>query len=401
MNANTRGNPEVHSHGVWREAAAGKPSRPIRAHAILPTTALPPLVSVSMITYRHEKYVEQAILGVLMQETTFKIELVVSDDHSPDNTHEVIQTLLLQHPRANQVRYIRHHENLGIMGNALHNLRQCQGTYIALCEGDDCWTDQKKLQKQVDQLEQNPTSDLCFHPARTFFGTQSTTDLFGFQSFRKKHIPADQVISGGGDFCPTASVMIRRGVFEKLEQFLHTAPVGDYFLQAMASIRGGAIYLPEPMCIYRKGTPFSWTADMQSLKRRKEFFELIFNSLRRFDDLLEHKKSGPLRLEIERQYLHLSLTYLKHGMRTDYQELYETLERQNLISTRLKVLHEVGLRSGSEKLTRDFDRWIFARPNPVSRAIRKLARAVYPISPASLTSEQVSLKQSPKSRRAR
>ena len=386
MNANTRGNPKIHPNSVWGQGEGAHPELTTHPQTDQPTADSNPLVSVSMITYKHEEYVREAILGVLMQETSFAIELIVSNDHSPDKTHEVIESILLQHPRAGRVRYIRHYQNLGIMGNALHNLKQCRGVYIAFCEGDDCWTDPQKLQKQVQKLEENPTSDICFHPAQTFFGRQNTNQLFGFQSFHQKCIPTDEVISGGGDFCPTASILIRRNIFENLAEFLLTAPVGDYFLQVMGSMRGGAIYLPDPMCIYRRGTPFSWTTDMQSIRRRKEFFELIFKSLKRFDQLLGHTKSKPLSLEIERQYLHLSLTYLKHGMLADYRTLYETLKQQHSISTRIKVLYEVGLRSGSERLTREFDRWAFARPNPISRAIRRLGKAVYRIQSPSPTS---------------
>jgi glycosyltransferase involved in cell wall biosynthesis len=379
MNANTRGNPEIHPNSTWMQGAEGHQKPATQTKTDHPTAESSPLVSVSMITYKHEEYVREAILGVLMQETSFAIELIVSNDHSPDKTHEVIESILLQHPRAGRVRYIRHHQNLGIMGNALHNLKQCRGVYIAFCEGDDCWTDPQKLQKQVQKLEENPTSDLCFHPAQTFFGRQNTNQLFGFQSLHQKCIPTDEVISGGGDFCPTASILIRRNIFENLAEFLITAPVGDYFLQVMGSMRGGAIYLPDPMCIYRRGTPFSWTTDMQSIRHRREFFELIFESLNRFDRLLGYTKSKPLSLEIERQYLHLSLTYLKHGMLADYRTAFETLRRKHSISTRIKVLYEVGLRSRSERLTREFDRWTFARPNPISRAIRRLGKAVYRI----------------------
>ena len=384
MKANTRGNPEIHPNRPGRQVAERHPERNTHPQTSQPNAEANPLVSVSMITYKHEGYVREAILGVLMQETSFAIELIVSNDHSPDKTHEVIESLLLQHPRADRVRYFRHHQNLGIMGNAMHNLTQCRGAYIAFCEGDDCWIDPQKLQKQVEKLEENPGSDLCFHPAQTFFGRQNANQLFGFQSFRQKCIPTDEVIAGGGDFCPTASILIRRGIFENLAEFLTTAPVGDYFLQVMGSLRGGAIYLPEPMCIYRRGTTFSWTADMQSIHRRKEFFELIFKSLKRFDQLLGHNKSKPLNLEIERQYLHLSLTYLKHGMIADYRALYETLKRQHPISTRIKILYEAGLRWRSERLTRELDRWIFAHPNPISRTIKKLGKAVYRIKSPSL-----------------
>jgi glycosyltransferase involved in cell wall biosynthesis len=341
---------------------------------VLPNPSL--LVSVSMLTYRHEKYIKEAILGVLMQETTFRIEAVISNDRSPDDTDAIIRDIIQNHPRGDLIRYIRHEQNLGIMANALDNLKKCQGAYIAFCEGDDCWTDPQKLQKQVDELQQNPSSDLCFHPARTFYGQQPTTELFGLQAFRKKCINADEVIAGGGDFCPTASILIRREIFEKLGDFLETAPIGDYFLQAVGSLRGGAIYLPEPMCIYRKGTPFSWTTDMQSVARRETFFRLIFDSLKRFDLFLNYSKSGPLNIEIERQYLHLSFTYLKQGLIEKYEALYEEFARRHPISARIAILHTVGLKSQSESFTREFDRWSFAKPNPISRAFRRCAKTL-------------------------
>lgn len=329
-----------------------------------------------MITYRHEKYIKEAILSVLMQDTSFRIEVIVSNDHSPDQTDTIIRGIIQNHPRADRIRYIRHEQNLGIMANALDNLKNCRGAYIAFCEGDDCWTDAHKLQKQVEELQRNPASDLCFHPAQTFYGEQRTNELFGLQAFRKKRIKSDEVIAGGGDFCPTASVLIRREIFEKLKDFLQTAPVGDYFLQVLGSLRGGAMYLPDPMCAYRKGTPFSWTTDMQSTERREAFFWVIFDSLKRFERFLNHSKSAPLNIEIERQYLHLSFTYLQQGLIEKYKTLYEEYAKRHPISFRIAVLHAVGLKSQSESFTREFDRWTFAKPNAISRAMRKCAKAL-------------------------
>jgi glycosyltransferase involved in cell wall biosynthesis len=353
------------------------PSRevsPLRALRHSSTREDEPLVSVSMITFRHENYIKDAIIGVLLQETTFPIEAVISNDNSPDATDAIINDIIRNNPRAGLIRYIQHRQNLGIMANALHNLERCRGKYIAFCEGDDCWTDPYKLQKQVDELQRNPDSDLCFHPAYTCYGNQRSSEMFGIQASRKKHIASDEVFAGGGDFCPTASVLIRREVFEKLKFFLASAPVGDYFLQSMGSLRGGAIYLPEPMCIYRKGTPFSWTADMQSVANREAFFWLIFDSLKQFDYFLNHSKSKPLNIEIERQFLHLSLTYLKQGLLEKYQALYEAFARRHTISTRIAILHAIGLKTQSESFTREFDRWTFAKPNPLSRAIRRCSK---------------------------
>lgn len=113
------------------------------------------LVSVVMITYGHEKYIRQAIEGVLMQEGDFDLELIVANDCSPDATDAVVHTILKEHPRASCVRYFKHEENKGMMANFVFALQQATGKYIALCDGDDYWTDPYKLQKQVQFLEEN------------------------------------------------------------------------------------------------------------------------------------------------------------------------------------------------------------------------------------------------------
>ncbi|MDI1318517.1 glycosyltransferase [Flavobacterium sp.] len=112
-------------------------------------------VSICMITYGHENFIEEAINGVLMQECDFEIELIISNDCSPDKTDAVIQKILKTHPKASTINYINQENNLGIAANFIFTLEQCNGKYIAICEGDDYWIDPLKLQKQVDFLETN------------------------------------------------------------------------------------------------------------------------------------------------------------------------------------------------------------------------------------------------------
>ena len=114
-----------------------------------------PLVSVSMITYNHEKYIEEAINGVLMQVTDFEIELIISNDNSLDQTDAIIQHIIKEHPKGYWIKYIKHEKNLGAMQNLVDNFKQCTGEYIAICEGDDYWTDPSKIQKQVNFLQEN------------------------------------------------------------------------------------------------------------------------------------------------------------------------------------------------------------------------------------------------------
>lgn len=108
-----------------------------------------------MITYGHENFIEEAINGVLMQECDFEIELVISNDCSPDKTDEVIQRILKAHRKAAVIKYTKLDTNIGMVPNFIFALKQCKGEYVALCEGDDYWTDPLKLQKQVDFLEVN------------------------------------------------------------------------------------------------------------------------------------------------------------------------------------------------------------------------------------------------------
>ena len=120
------------------------------------------LVSVCMITYKHEQFIAQAIEGVLMQEADFEIELIIADDASPDNTESIVNHYVNNHPKGPLIRYTKHEKNLGIMRNFIWALKQCKGEYIAICEGDDYWTDPGKSQKQVDFLEQNKDYVICF-----------------------------------------------------------------------------------------------------------------------------------------------------------------------------------------------------------------------------------------------
>lgn len=113
------------------------------------------MVSVIMITYGHEKYIEEAINGVFIQQTDFPVELIIANDCSPDQTDEVVKLLLSRAPENITVRYTKHQTNKGMNANFLWAASQATGKYIALCEGDDYWIDPLKLQKQVDFLEKH------------------------------------------------------------------------------------------------------------------------------------------------------------------------------------------------------------------------------------------------------
>lgn len=119
------------------------------------------IVSVCMITYNHEKFIREAIEGVLMQKTTFPIELIIGEDCSTDLTRKIVEEYAEKYPKL--IRILLPEENLGMSENFIETMQAARGKYIALCEGDDYWTDPYKLQKQVDFLDNNKKYDLCSH----------------------------------------------------------------------------------------------------------------------------------------------------------------------------------------------------------------------------------------------
>ena len=121
----------------------------------------PPLVSICCATYNHEKYLAQALESFLMQKVNFPIEIVVGEDCSTDGTPQIVREYAERFPGL--VKVITSDANVGAVPNALGIWAAARGKYIALCEGDDYWTDPQKLQKQVDFLEQNPDFTISGH----------------------------------------------------------------------------------------------------------------------------------------------------------------------------------------------------------------------------------------------
>lgn len=119
-----------------------------------------PLVSVCMTTYNHAPYIAQAIESVLMQRTDFAVEIVIGEDCSTDNTLTICQHYQTLYPDI--VRVVTGSSNIGMRANYRRTIAACRGKYVAMCDGDDYFTDPEKLQLQVDLLENNPEIAMCY-----------------------------------------------------------------------------------------------------------------------------------------------------------------------------------------------------------------------------------------------
>lgn len=120
-----------------------------------------PLVSVCLITYNHESFISEAIEGVLNQEISFEIEIIIGEDCSTDQTRAICEQYQQKYPGV--ITLLQKSKNLGMVGNFSQTLRACRGKYIAICEGDDYWTNQNKLSLQIQVLESKPQYSGCIH----------------------------------------------------------------------------------------------------------------------------------------------------------------------------------------------------------------------------------------------
>lgn len=123
-------------------------------------------VNVCMITYNHASFIKKAIKSVLEQKCDFDFNLIIGEDSSSDETKQICQEYAELYP--DKIKIIHNFSNIGMIKNFVKTLRECDGSYIAICEGDDFWTNPNKLQMQVDFLESHPEHSVCFHRYKIF-----------------------------------------------------------------------------------------------------------------------------------------------------------------------------------------------------------------------------------------
>lgn len=122
------------------------------------------LVSVCCMTYNHVSFIRQCLDGFMMQKCSFNFEVLIHDDASTDGTQNIIREYVTRYPDIIKPIYQKENQySKGIDPNVKYNFSRAKGKYIALCEGDDYWTDPFKLQKQVDFLESHPDYVMCSH----------------------------------------------------------------------------------------------------------------------------------------------------------------------------------------------------------------------------------------------
>ena len=210
-----------------------------------------PLVSACIITYNQQDYIAEAIKGALMQELDEPYEIVVSDDCSTDDTPKIIRELAKKNTR---IRVIERSKNVGMHLNWLEAINACSGDFIALCEGDDYWTDNRKISKQLAVL-QNDTSVCCCFSDSSLIAEKSINLRFN-SYLQENEVDLTRTRFGINElsvsnFIPTCTVMFRKDGMLQLPDEYFQSPYADWFVHIHNAIKGDFYLIPEKTANYR------------------------------------------------------------------------------------------------------------------------------------------------------
>ncbi len=222
-------------------------------------------VSIVCITYNHIEYIKDALEGIMNQKTTFKFNVFVFDDASTDGTSDIVAQYAKMYPDIvnaviSPVNTYNNPDRKRILASLYE--RFLTGKYIAVCEGDDCWINVYKLQKQVDFLENNKECSMVTHAYRLLDCTNNTFSEIRLKEMDGYLSPKEVILYPRGPL-GTASLVMRRDVFFEKKGF-PKCDVGDIPIHFRAIQMGKVYYLDELMSVYRYMHEGSWSREMTS-----------------------------------------------------------------------------------------------------------------------------------------
>ena len=263
------------------------------------------MVSVLIVAYNHEKVIKDAIEGALNQKTDFKIELLIHDDASTDNTPGIIRAYEEEFPEI--IRPIYEKENQfrqGKLRDALFS-QPIRGKYFALCDGDDYWTDMDKLQRQVAFMEAHEEYSMCLHNAvqlNCMTGERTLLDTFpGDGTYSQE----DQILAGlGTNFPACASYLFRTKLLKEMPRFFYEISAGDYPLRQYYANRGPIYYFKEPMSVYRVAISNTYMSNIRESQAFYNSYTLeTIAFLEKFDEYTDGRFHSILERKIFSDYL--------------------------------------------------------------------------------------------------
>jgi glycosyltransferase involved in cell wall biosynthesis len=266
------------------------------------------LVSINCITYNHEDYIADAIEGFLMQETDFEYEILIHDDASTDGTADIVREYEKKYPDVIKPIYQTENqfskEDVSRISYTFNHTR-AKGKYIAMCEGDDYWTDPKKLQKQVNYMGEHSNVSLCYHAAERVTPKRKKLNKFlGLYGQGTKRLSPKEVLN---NFYATASNIYRKELLDSPPEWFFWGPAGDFTTELVLLAKGDVYYIDDLMSNYRVNTPESLTDKLYS-RSNKDVINLhkkLIEILDEFNKYSNYKYEEAVKTAINKRYFYI------------------------------------------------------------------------------------------------
>ncbi len=255
-------------------------------------------VSVIMVTYNQEKYIDEAIRSIVLQKFNYPYEIIIGDDCSTDKTLE--HCLKWQKKFPDIIKVIQREKNIGIQRNYIDSYNHCRGEYIAICEGDDFWCSKHKLQRQVDYMDTHQDCNICFHRVINLYMSNNSKSLSNGNNTK---IDSNITDLAQSNYITNLSVMYRKNVIESLPDWLTDIQSPDYVIHMLHASTGNIHYINSPMAVYRQHAKGIWGSNI----KEKQLL-ISINSRKK---LIEHFSSKPSIVDnLTKSYTTIALTLL-------------------------------------------------------------------------------------------
>lgn len=229
-----------------------------------------PAVSICCAAYNHVHFIRQCLDGFVMQKTKFPFEVLIHDDASTDGTQDIIREYEAKYPDIIKPIYQKENQySKGVRVSLVYNYSRVRGKYVALCEGDDYWTDPYKLQKQVDFLETHPDYVMCSHQFNRYWQADGRLEEIADPHFKGADYDLSNLI-GGRWLSQTLTVMYRRSALN-LQDYEKYGMSMDMILFYALLKHGKGYCLPDVMAVYRYHKGGVWSEVSLNQRRILEF----------------------------------------------------------------------------------------------------------------------------------
>ncbi len=247
-----------------------------------------PDLSVLVLTYNHERYLDLALYSLGQQRIGCEFEVVIADDCSTDRSAEIAERWAGNFD--GDVKLVPQPRNLGIAANFVASLAKCSGRYVAILEGDDYWRDRNKLRKQHEFLVRNPDHAACFHRVQLLLEDGRLTDWTPLAGTRPSLEFADVLVQ---NFVPNCSaLMFRNDPPLQLPEWVLELPAYDWILHVCNARRGKLAFLDEVMSVYRIHSHGAWQG-----KSMKDQVGDVLRTLDRLDRFTGGAHEGLIRAD--------------------------------------------------------------------------------------------------------